>query len=101
MSKIALIGSLYYPRLMGQAIVNNVQDGDLYRVPMPDSPTNAMIGDWHHWIGWADEVVVVSKPDVSLGAGTVAELKEATRPRIGWVGGQCRECGRKAVRWDR
>jgi hypothetical protein len=79
--RIVLIGSMRYPRKLGQAIVEHVQDGDLFRVPMPESPTNAMIGDWHHWIDWADEVVVVPKPDGSLGAGTLAELRHATGTR--------------------
>jgi hypothetical protein len=38
---------------------------------------NAELGHWHCAVDWADEVVVVPKPDGSLGAGTVAELRQA------------------------
>jgi hypothetical protein len=43
----------------------------------PNLPVNTDPGFWHWAVDQGDEVVVVCKPDGSLGAGTVDELRYA------------------------
>jgi enhancing lycopene biosynthesis protein 2 len=91
-----LIGSMCcrYRDLMERARVNftapgirciapydEINLGDLIVRPAGFGTANALVnaerGHWHCVVEHAAEVVVVCKPDGSIGAGTVAELKLA------------------------
>lgn len=95
MKKIVLIGSMRYPELFTLARAAYVQDGDVCIVPTdddidlrqlnpawagrprPNAPVNEEKGHWSWAVDQADEVIVVRRPDGTLGSGTVDELAHA------------------------
>ena len=96
MKLIVLIGSMQWHNryLMERARHNFTEPGahviapcdevctsDLVSTPPGRSPSNPLVNEekshWRCVVDRADEVVVVCKPDGSLGAGTVDELRNA------------------------
>lgn len=85
MKRIAMIGSLQHPELFERARRELGQDAECF-IPTY-GPTNAQKGYWHWAVDRADEVIVVRKPDGSIGAGTADELMHAVgiRKPIVWA----------------
>lgn len=78
-TRVVVCGSLDYPELIEKAVtVVQAAGGELIAYPAADGLSEHEAAElWRRHIDAADEVVIVTKPDGTLGASTVLELGHA------------------------